>query len=99
MDEIERRIILTIADLDYPFRLKLGGKQEELTREAARLINESLNTYRKTFPNQPKERYLAMVAFDFCFKWLEEKDRNDVQPYKDKIQDLLGVLDAYFQKE
>lgn len=98
MDDIEKRITLTIADLDYPFRIKLGGKEEELTREAVRLVNENLNMYRSAFPNQPKERYLAMIAFDFCFKCLEQGDKNDTQPYTDKLKALTEELEVYLRK-
>ena len=37
MDDI-RTIMLSIADLDYPLQVQLGGKQEEFTREAVKQI-------------------------------------------------------------
>lgn len=99
MDEIKRRTILTIADFEFPYWLELGGREEELTREAVRLVNNSLNTYRSTFPNLTKEKYLALVAFDFCFKWLERKDGNDTKPFADKLEELGKTLEEFMREE
>lgn len=98
MDDIQKVIRLAIADLEYPYRLVLGGKEEELTREAVRLVNEKVNLYRSCYPNLPKERYLAMVAFDFCYRWLDRKEEEDTKPYADKLKALTEELEEYFRK-
>ncbi len=99
MDDIKRRTILTIADFEFPYWVTLGGKEEELTREAVRLVNNSLSTYQTTFPNLTKEKYLAMIAYDFCFKWLEGKDRNDIKPFIDKLEEFNKTLDEFMCEE
>lgn len=98
MDDI-RTIMLSIADLDYPFKVKLGGKQEEFTREAVKQINDKLNAYRSAYPNLPKERYLAMIAFDFCYRNLELGEMNDTVPFMERVKVLTEELEDYFRKE
>lgn len=98
MDDI-KTIILSIADLDYPFKIKLGGKQEEFTREAVKQINDKLNAYRSAFPNLPKERYLVMIAFDFCYRNLELEEKSDTVPFIKRIKALTEELEDYFRKE
>ena len=98
MDDM-RTIMLSIADLDYPLQVQLGGKQEEFTREAVKQINDKLNTYRSAFPNLPKERYLAMTAFDFCYRNLELGEMKDTVPFMERVKVLTEELEDYFRKE
>ncbi len=60
MEELSIRI--KIADREYPMKVK--SQDEEKVRNASRLINERLKTYKDQFGIDDKQDLLAMVAFD-----------------------------------
>jgi cell division protein ZapA len=61
MDELSIRI--RIADREYPMKVK--KEDEERVREAGRLINEKIKSYKEEFGLEDKIDLLAMVAFDY----------------------------------
>ena len=69
MDD-RQRIRLLIGDVNYP--LYIPRSDEQLYRDAARMINDMLNRYRETFPGLSKEQYLAMVALHNAYMNLEK---------------------------
>lgn len=58
----ELAIRIRIADRDYPMKVK--QEDEERVREAGRLINEKIKSYKEEFGIEDKADLLAMVAFD-----------------------------------
>ncbi len=77
MDHLSIKI--RIADRDYPMKVK--SDDEEKVRNAGKLINEKLRSYREQFGIDDKQDLLAMVAFDSVVDKLEtenqEKETDD----------------------
>ena len=44
------------------------------------------------------ERIIAMVAYQFSLENLQQKQRNDTEPYTTKIKELTKVLEDYFKE-
>jgi cell division protein ZapA (FtsZ GTPase activity inhibitor) len=59
----EFTITVTIADRIY--RLTIERKEEEVVRKAARLIDEKIKEYAKSYAYKDKQDLLAMVALHF----------------------------------
>ena len=91
------RIRLLIGDVNYP--LHIDRCDEQLYRDAARLINDMLNRYRETFPSLSKEQYLAMVALQNTYMYLENKQNNDTAPFAARLQQSIDQLAAYLDGE
>jgi len=60
MDELSVKI--KIADREYPMKVSL--EDEAQVRQAGKLINDKIKTYRDQFGIDDKQDLLAMVAFD-----------------------------------
>lgn len=91
------KINLQIADSNYP--LQINRDEEEMVREAAKQVNIKLNAYRTHYKNLDLEKIIAMVAYEFSLDNLKQKQRNDTEPYTEKIEELTEVLEEYFRKE
>lgn len=91
------KINLQIADINYPLTIKRN--EEEIIREAAKQVNIRLNTYRTHYPTLDLEKIMGMVAYEFSLETLKQKQRNDTEPYTEKIKELTGVLEDYFRNE
>ena len=91
------KINLQIADSNYPLTIKRAD--EEMVREAAKQVNIRLNAYRTHYPNLDLEKIISMVAYEFSLETLRLKQRNDTEPYTEKIKELTGILEDYFRNE
>jgi cell division protein ZapA len=96
MDD-RQRIRLLIGDVNYP--LYIPRSDEQLYRDAARMINDMLNRYRETFPGLSKEQYLAMVALHNAYMNLEKKHLNDTAPFAERLEKSISLLTDYLAKE
>ena len=95
MDNDKMKIKLQIAQSYYPMTIV---REEEWTyREAARRINDKLNQYRGHFPDLDMEKYMTMIALDFSLASINLEAKNDIQPYKDKIEELSSLLESYLK--
>lgn len=80
-----------MAGASFPLTIK--REEEEIVRHAAKQVDMKLNAYREYYPNVPKERLIAMVAYQFALECLQQKQRNDTTPYVRKIDELSRLLD------
>ena len=86
------KINLRMAGISFP--LTVDRKDEQRMREAARRVDKRLGDYRNRYAQAvSNERILAMTAFQFALEGLEMEERNDTQPYTDKVRELTQLLD------
>jgi cell division protein ZapA len=92
MDE-KMKIHLMIDNSPYP--MNIDREEEEIYRKAAKLIDYKLNTYRNTYPKLAPAQYWAMAALDLSVERLRELERNDTQPFAEKLEELTKELERY----
>lgn len=85
MDD-KMKIHLLIDNERYP--LNIRREDEQLYRDAAKQIDYKLNKYRNAFRDFGPTKHWAMVALELAFENMYLKDRNDTQPYMEKIKEL-----------
>lgn len=85
------KINLLIDNERYP--LTILRKEEQLYRDAAKQIDRKLNKYRSMYPALSPEKHWAMAALELSFENVSMKDRNDTQPYADKLKRLEEDID------
>ena len=97
MDDQMMKINLLIDCQRYP--LNIRREDEQLYRDAAKLIDKTLNKYRSWTPELGANNHWAMAALELAFNLMSMKDRNDTQPYLKKLEELTKELDNYIGKE
>ena len=90
------KINLQMAGASYP--LTINREDEQMVREAAKQVDLRLNAYRDHYQSVSAERIIAMVAYQFSLENLQQKQRNDTEPYTTKIKELTKVLEDYFKE-
>ncbi|MDY5773185.1 MAG: cell division protein ZapA [Bacteroidaceae bacterium] len=80
-------IQLNIGSRIFPITIK--RKDEEIYREASKLINDKLQKYISTFPDQEKEDYVTMVALDIAISLIKEKN------FDDQLQEVVSELNKH----
>lgn len=97
MDDKMMKINLWIDSQRYP--LNIRREDEILYRDAAKLIDKTLNKYRGYWPDKSSVNHWAMTALEIAFNLISMKDRNDTQPYLEKLEELTKELDNYISQK
>lgn len=85
-------IRLHVYDADIP--VKILREEEYFYREAAKLINSTVNTYADIFKGRKSDKeilYMAMI--DIALKFEKNKNRNDIEPYNDILAKLTAEIE------
>ena len=97
MDDKMMKINLLIDNLRYP--LNSPRKEEERYRDAAKMINNTLNKYRSMWPELSANNHWAMAALEIAFNLTTNENRNDTKPYMEKLEELTKELDNYISRK
>lgn len=84
-------IRLLIGNDTYPFTVR--REKEEIFRNAAKLINQTLSKYEQAYPNQGREKYMAMTLLELAVSVLQQRESNDTEPYNHSIEQLVKELE------
>lgn len=90
------RINLNLAGTTYP--VFIDRKDEEIVRESAKQVNIRFNRNQLEHPEMSPEKVMAITAFELSLQMQDQKERNDTEPYTNKIKELTEVLDAHFKE-
>ena len=96
MDDKMMKINLLIDCQRYP--LNIRREDEILYREAAKLIDKTLNKYRNWMPDLDSNKHWAMAALELAFNNVATKDKNDTKPYLEKLEELSKELESIISK-
>lgn len=93
MAETKDKLIikLMIGNQIYPISVKRD--QEEIFRKAAKDINEKLQRYQTTYPNQGYEKYMSIALLDFAVKVLQVENNHETEPYCKSIEQLTTEIE------
>ena len=91
------KINLLIDCQKYP--LNIRREDELLYRDAAKLIDKTLNKYREWKPDLSSNQHWAMAALELAYAFISNKDKNDTQPYLRKLEELTGELDKVISEK
>ena len=97
MDDKMMKINLLIDNLRYP--LNIPREEEERYRDAAKMINNTLNKYRSMWPELSANNHWAMAALEIAFNLTTNENRNDTKPYMEKLEELTKELENYISKK
>ena len=97
MDDKMMKINLLIDNMRYP--LNIPREEEERYRDAAKMINNTLNKYRSMWPELSANNHWAMAALEIAFNLTTNENRNDTKPYMEKLEELTKELDNYISRK
>lgn len=95
MDD-RQKITLMIGDINFP--LRVNRKEEQIYRDASKLINNTLNKYRTYFEKADSIRVISMVALEIAVEKVKLENKNDTAPFIEKLEEIIQELENYFRK-
>ena len=81
------------------FPLEINRSDEERYRIAAKMVNETIGKFRKTFHNQESQDILAMTAFQIALSKAELKNRNDNALFIDELKNLNDDISDFLKEK
>lgn len=85
-------INLHIYDTDLP--VNVIREEEYLYREAAKIINNTINTYAGLYKGRTGDKeILYMSLIDIALKYEKELQRNDTQPFEETLKTLTSEIE------
>lgn len=85
------RINLRIDNELYPLTIK--RIEEEKYRAAAKQVDTIIQKYRNNFSKETEKVHWVLAALELALINSSLKDRNDTQPYFEKLAQLLADID------
>lgn len=83
----------------FKFPLKIARNDEELYRNAEKMVSQQLEKYQRMYRQRPTEEILSLVAFQIATILMKKELSEDTVPLADKIQALDKELEALLKKE
>ena len=98
MDDDKILINLDIGDKHYPLRVLLS--EESIARKGAKQIRNKIIQYRQQYLSADvnTKDLVSMVAIQLSIENLRLEDKNDTDPFVDKIQQLTGEIELYLKE-
>ena len=84
-------------DDKFLIHVRINRSEEQIAREAVKQIREKMSQYRKVYPEAEEKDLLAMVAFQLSIENLKFEDRNDIDPFTEKVEELTNELENYLK--
>jgi len=79
--------------------LTIPRKDEELYRNAEKLVEKYINHFQKQYNQRSTEQILIMAAFQIAVIVSKQELSEDISPLADKIQALDNELKALLNRE
>lgn len=89
---------ITLPIAGYNFGVKIDPANEEIVRKAAKEVNLRFGSVMKQWSHESKEKCLARIAYEYALKCVRYENKNDTEPYTEKIKELTEMLEAYFRE-
>ena len=84
----KNRLSINIKIDGRVFPLNINRSDEERYRLAAKMVNETISKFRKSFGDQESQNILAMTAFQIALSNTELQNRNDSSLFIDELKNL-----------
>ncbi|MBR5334725.1 MAG: cell division protein ZapA [Bacteroidaceae bacterium] len=91
---MEDRIVainLVIDGVSYP--MNVPQSQENLYRQAARLINEKLIKYKQHFEGEEETRLITMAAINIAYNLMTKAESISSSNVMNKVTELTRIVD------
>lgn len=97
MEDRELGINLIIDGTSYPLTVK--ASEEPYFRKAARIVNETLSTYKSLYSEEGSVRVMTMVALDIAFNAVKGTEEMGSTEVRRKISELARLIDTTLEKK
>lgn len=98
MPNNEDKLVIKLMVGNQLYPISVRRDQEEVFRRAAKDINEKLQKYQTTYPNQGYEKYMSIALLDFAVRALQIEKDNSTSLYSVIITALTKEIEQVIEK-
>ena len=90
----KEKLNITLHLYDTEMAVKVYRDEEEVYRNAAKTITDTVNTYAGALKGKRSEKYIMYAAMlDVALRYATEAKRNDTVPYSDILGKLTSEIE------
>ena len=90
----DNKLNIRLHIYDTDMAVKINRSEEEMYRNASRLISEVVGNYTQYYKGLKSEKeILYMALVDITLRYEREAKRNDIQPYSNILRQLTKEID------
>lgn len=91
---------ISVAIAERPYKLTIAKIEEETVRKAAKLINEKVKEFSRTYAFKDHQDLIAMIALQFTTQFLNlDKEINEKDStFIEKLSDIDKILTEVCEK-
>lgn len=94
-EENREKLHIRLHVYDTDLSVNVYREDEELYRNAAKLITDTVNNYASVFKGQKSDKdLLYMALIDIALRYERESTRNDTVPYNDILGKLTSEIES-----
>ena len=94
MAEDNNKLNIRLHLYDTEMAVKVYREEEEVYRNAATMINDTVNTYAKILKGKRGDKEILYAAMlDIALRYEKESKRNDTTPYSDILSKLTSEIE------
>lgn len=90
----ETKVPINITIYDRKFPMRVEPANEQLVREAGKMVEQRVVAYRERFTDTDAQGVLSMVALENAVKILEFQSTQSESPLASVISELISLIDA-----
>lgn len=95
MAEENSKLHIKLHIYDTELAVNINREDEVYYREAAKLINNTLNNYSARYKGRKSDKEIMyMTMIDIALKYTSHKGKNDTSVYDDILKTLTAEIDA-----
>lgn len=95
----DKKLSINIKIDGRVFPLTIDSDDEERYRLAAKMVNETIGKYRKSFGNQESQNIMAMTAFQIALSNVTLQNRNDSSNFIDELKNLNDDISDFLKEK
>ena len=94
MAEDNNKLNIRLHLYDTEMAVKVYREEEEVYRDAASLMNDTVNTYAKILKGKRSEKEILYAAMlDIALRYEKEAKRNDTTPFSNILSKLTSEIE------
>ena len=90
---------ITLRFGSWTMPMTIQRQEEEIYRQAEKLIKERYSYYTNCYPDQKTEMYLVMTILDVAVRLKRTELSVDMRPVTDRLSLMLSEIDSALESE
>lgn len=92
--EVSEQLVINLRVCGQTYPLTIKREDEQIYRDAERLINGRYAFYSNNYQGKDMAEYLRMAILEIAIQYVQAKANGNIAPIMDTLNGLIGEMDS-----